>query len=179
MIHTSTGERSPVPRLGSLEAVNPILDKMETWPKAQGPRPKAQGPRPKIGVRRSWESPMIPTQKDHPKTGFRCKPFIGTPVNDVPRHDSGAPAGFESAGRKTSKHRLRPAPTCDPVEAQRVWPIRRFMQIAHPAQVTMVCMGSGWVDRSNHAGQQPITAGKAESAMIRNQFADITEVVSR
>ena len=25
----------------------------------------------------------------HPKTGSRCKPCLGTPVNDVPRHDIG------------------------------------------------------------------------------------------
>src|SRR6202035_2035484 len=28
----------------------------------------------------------------HPKTGCRCKPCLGTPVNDVPRHDSVPPA---------------------------------------------------------------------------------------
>jgi transposase InsO family protein len=33
----------------------------------------------------------------HPKTGFRCKPCLGTPVNDVPRHDSVPPAGLEPA----------------------------------------------------------------------------------
>jgi len=34
----------------------------------------------------------------HPKTGCRCKPCLGTPVNDVPRHDSVPPAGLEPAG---------------------------------------------------------------------------------
>jgi hypothetical protein len=36
-----------------------------------------------------------------PETGCRCKPCLGTPVNDVPRHDSVCPGGIEP-------RRLRP-----------------------------------------------------------------------
>jgi hypothetical protein len=33
--------------------------------------------------------PAASNAETHPKTGCRCKPRLGTPVNDVPRHDSG------------------------------------------------------------------------------------------
>ena len=32
-------------------------------------------------------NPAASNAETHPKTGCRCKPCLGTPVNDVPRHD--------------------------------------------------------------------------------------------
>jgi hypothetical protein len=31
-------------------------------------------------------NPAASNAETHPKTGCRCKPYLGTPVNDVPRH---------------------------------------------------------------------------------------------
>ena len=47
--------------------------------------------------------PAASNAETAPKTGCRCKPCLGTPVNDVPRHDAGS-------GDSGSGDRIR---TCD------------------------------------------------------------------